>query len=390
MAVAGHVEPGWERVADAFGQAFASGAELGASVTVLVDGVPVVDLWGGVADATTGRPWRRDTSACVFSTTKGIAAICAHLLVERGELDLDAPVASYWPEFAGGGKAALPVRWLLTHQAGLTFVDQDLTLDDLRAVEPVLRAIEAQVPLSEPGKYVNYHAVTFGHLVGEVVHRVTGKTLGRFIQDELVTPLGIQAWLGLPEDADIDLALLEPAATAADPLAAVPEPLREVVARFQRSIHLGGALPDRLVTGEPGDFNDRRVLSVELGGSNLVSNARSLARVYGATVSEVDGVRLLSDTTAAECAPARTTGCLPFGVPEAIAAAGPTMHFGLGFQIGDKLGPTSFGHAGAGGSVAFADLASRTAFAYVPNRMGADGDTRATDLIDAVRECLAG
>jgi CubicO group peptidase (beta-lactamase class C family) len=389
MAVEGHVEPGWERVAATFTRSFESGAELGASVAVLVDGVPVVDLWGGVADATTGRPWLRDTSACVFSTTKGIAAICAHLLVQRGELDLDAPVARYWPEFAGGGKAELPVRWLLTHQAGLTFVDQDLTLDDLRAVEPVLRALEAQVPLSQPGAFVNYHAVTFGHLVGEVVRRVTGKTLGRVIDDELVAPLGIQAWLGLPEDADIDLALLEPAPAAPDPLAAVPEPLRDVVARFQRSIHLGGALPDRLVTGEPGDFNDRRVLAVELGGSNLVSNARSLARVYGATVSEVDGVRLLSDATAAECAPARTTGCLPFGLPEAIAATAPTMHFGLGFQIGEKLGPTSFGHAGAGGSVAFADLASRAAFAYVPNRMGADGDTRATDLIDAVRECLA-
>src|SRR5690348_6738535 len=136
MPVEGQVGAGWERVADVFHHSVASGAELGASVAVLVDGAPVVDLWGGVADATTGRPWRRDTSACVFSTTKGVAAICAHLLVQRGELDLDAPVAHYWPEFAGGGKAELPVRWLLTHQSGLTFVDQDLTLDDLRTVEP--------------------------------------------------------------------------------------------------------------------------------------------------------------------------------------------------------------------------------------------------------------
>lgn len=388
MTVDGVVESGWDRVGDVFREGVRSGRETGASVAVYVDGRPVVDLWGGRADPATDRRWQRDTVACVFSTTKGVTAICAHMLVERGLLDLDAPVSTYWPEFASGGKRELPVRWLLTHQAGLLYVDQDLSLDDLRAVEPVLRALEAQVPLWQPGDALGYHAVTFGHLVGEVVRRITGQTLGSFIRDELAAPLHAEAWLGLPEDAEVDLAVLVPAESTVDVLSILGEQFRDLVARFKRSIDLGGALPVGLVTGEEGDFNDRRVLAVELGGSNLVTNARSLARMYGATVSEVDGVRLLSDEAAARCAPLHTTGSRPFGVPEELVGAAPTMHFGLGFADGVRLGPTSFGHAGAGGSVAFADLANRLSFAYVPNRMGSEGDTRAADLVQAVRDCL--
>jgi CubicO group peptidase (beta-lactamase class C family) len=346
-----------------------------------------VDLWGGLADSCTGRPWGRDTVACVFSTSKGITAIGIHLLVQRGLLDLDAPVASYWPEFAGGGKEQLKVRWLLTHQAGLTFVDQDLTFEDLRAVEPVLRALEAQRPRWEPGTAYAYHAVTFGHLLGELVRRITGKSLGEFIADELVRPLGLNTVLGLPEDAAVDLARLEPMPPPPD-VSHLGDAARDAMQRFLRAINLGGALPSGLVTGEAGDFNDRRLLALELGASNLVSDARSLARAYAATVSEVNGVRLLTDETAAECIPMRTTATPPFGVPAELAAQGPEGGFGLGFIFGDKLGAGSFGHPGAGGSIAFADLDDRIGFGYVPNRMLGDGDDRARRLIDAVREVL--
>ena len=382
----GDVASGWERVADVFQAAFDEADETGAAVAVFCNGSPVVDLWGGVADSRTGRPWTRDTVACVFSTTKGITSICVHLLVQRGQLDLDAPVAAYWPEFAASGKHDLKVRWLLTHQAGLPYVDQDLTLEDLRSVEPVLRALESQRPLWQPGTHYGYHAVTFGHLVGEVVRRISGKTLGQFIADELATPLGLNACLGLPEDGTTDLAFLEPMPAPPDVVALLGEGMREVVDRFRRSISLGSALPVGLVTGEPGDFNDRRVLAVELGGSSMVSDARSLAAIYAATVSQVGGLRLLSDETAAECIPMRTADVTPFGMPPEIAAAAPQLGFGLGFIGGELLGPASFGQGGAGGSLAFADLEARVAFAYVPNRMGGGDDGRAKALVDAVRK----
>lgn len=387
MTIDGTVAAGWEGVADAFRQSFADGHETGAAVAVYLDGTPVVDLWGGVADSRTGRAWERDTVACVFSTSKGITAICAHLLLQRGELDLDAPVAQYWPEFADGGKQDLKVRWLLTHQAGLRYVDADLTLSDLLAVEPVLRALEAQKPLWEPGTHFAYHAVTFGHLVGELVRRITGKTLGRFLAEEVAQPLELNAFLGLPEDVAVDLAFLEPMPVPPDLVALLGEGARDVVDRFKRAITLGSALPANLVTGEPGDFNDRRVLAVELGGSNIVTDARSLARAYAATVSDVDGVRLLTDATAAECIPMHTTDSPVFGVPPELASVVPRSNFGLGFIQGEMLSPSSFGHPGAGGSLAFADLDARLAFAYVPNRMSSDVD-RTTALIGTVRKAL--
>jgi CubicO group peptidase (beta-lactamase class C family) len=383
----GTAEPGWEPVVDVFERSLVTGQELGAAVAVYQNGRPVVDLWGGVADSRTGRLWNRNTAACVFSTSKGLAAICAHLLVQRGQLDLDAPVASYWPEFAASGKEGLKVRWLLTHQAGLHVLDRVLTLPDLQAWQPLVQALEQQRPLWEPGTAHAYHAVTFGPLVGELLRRITGKSLGAFFADEIAAPLGLNLLLGLPENAMIDLAHLEPMPPPSTAVAANQTPwVQELVSLYRRSISLGEALPVGLVTGEPGDFNDRRVLSVELAGSNFVGDARSLARTYAATVSEVNGLRLLTDDTAASCIPAQTTGSAPYGFPpDKVDPATQPGGFGLGFMISPLLGAWSFGHPGAGGSVAFADLDSRIAFGYVPNRMGGDGDDRAAALIDAVR-----
>jgi CubicO group peptidase (beta-lactamase class C family) len=382
----GDVAPGWAGVADAFGRNFDEANELGAAVCVHAGGVPVVDLWGGVADPGTGEPWNRDTAAVVFSTTKGVVALIAHVLVERGMLDLDAPVASYWPEFAQAGKESILVRWLLTHQCGLPFVDDDLSLDDLLAHEPVVRALERQSPHWTPGSSIAYHAVTFGHLVGEVIRRVTGRTAGEFFADEIAGPLGLRSWLGLRRDASVDLARIE----------RVPQPLPDVIAdmagpssRFARAITLGSALPFELVTGEPGDFNDRRVLAIELGGSNLVSDARSLAKLYAAAVDDVDGVRLLAPDTVREMCVVQTRDLPYFRWPEALAHIRP-MDFALGFvALANPLGPTSFGQGGAGGSLAFGDVDNGIGFAYVMNRMDAVApDPRATSLVDAVRSCL--
>lgn len=234
----GRVATGWERVADAFKRNFDEANELGAAVAVYAGSECVVDLWGGVADARSDVPWQRDTVVPVFSSTKGATAICAHMLVERGLLDLDAPVAQYWPEFGQAGKERIPVRWLLTHQAGLPFVDADLGFEDLQAEAPVLRALEKQAPLWEPGTRFAYHAVTFGHLVGEVIRRVSGSRLADFFAEEVARPLGLQAWMALPIEEHVSLAHLE---RVARPAPEANPALAEVTRTFTRSITLGHA-----------------------------------------------------------------------------------------------------------------------------------------------------
>ena len=178
----GDVDDGFGPVADAFGANFAKGGELGAAVVLYVGGRKVVHLWGGVADQRNGRPWVQDTPAIVFSVTKGVLAICAYQLVGQGRLDLDAPVARYWPEFATHGKAPITVRMLLSHRAGLVALDRDLSFSDVLAWDPVIRAVEAQTPLWNPGTAHSYHAITYGWLVGEVIRRITDKSPGKFLR----------------------------------------------------------------------------------------------------------------------------------------------------------------------------------------------------------------
>jgi CubicO group peptidase (beta-lactamase class C family) len=171
----------------------------------------VVDLWGGLADREKNRPWERDTVVGVASTTKGATAMCAHLLVQRGQLDLDAPVIRYWPEFGAAGKEKIPVRWLLSHQAGLPYVDTPVTFEEACAWDPLIRALEVQKPLWTPGTEHLYHAMTYGFLVGEVVRRITGRSLGTFFAEEIARPLGLSAWIGLPEEIEPRLARIEAA-----------------------------------------------------------------------------------------------------------------------------------------------------------------------------------
>ena len=198
--IGGTVEPGFEGVAEEFQANFSMHGEVGASTAVYVGGRKVVDLWGGVADRSTGTPYTDDTLQLVFSTTKGATAACANLLAQRGELDIDAPVAEYWPEFKAAGKAEIPVRWLLCHKAGLPYVDATLTLEEALAWDPMVRALEEQAPVWEPGTAHGYHATTYGWLVGEVVRRVSGKSLGTFFHDEIATPLDLDFWIGLPDE----------------------------------------------------------------------------------------------------------------------------------------------------------------------------------------------
>ncbi len=204
--VEGDCDPRFSGVRDAFAAGFAPGPdgalELGASLAVEVDGRLVVDCWGGWADAARTRPWERDTIACVFSCTKGLAAMALLRLVDAGRVDLDAPVATYWPEFATAGKADLPVRYLLTHEAGLSAISRPMPFGSLSDWDAMVDALAAQEPWWEPGSGHGYHGVTFGHLVGEVVRRVEHRTVGRVLGDDIVAPLGVDCFLGLPASED--------------------------------------------------------------------------------------------------------------------------------------------------------------------------------------------
>jgi CubicO group peptidase (beta-lactamase class C family) len=412
--VRGHADEGWGRVVDAFRANFEQHRELGAAACVYANGRMVVDLWGGTADKGSREAWRKDTIVMVFSATKGATAICAHMLVERGVLDLDAPVVAYWPEFGTEGKGQIKFRWLLSHMAGLPVVDTPLTLQEACAWHPVIRALEAQRPLWTPGAQYMYHPKTWGFLVGEVVRRSTGKTLGRFFADEVAAPLNLSSWIGLPEEVESRLAHLELAppprdakamlATLGERLGLEPDAAREVAASWQamvadpksvsvRAGTLGGAFP-QLVMEESGG-KARAVRAAEFPSSNMVTDARSLARLYAGTIGEVDGVRLLSPSTVEQMCVVQTDRAQPYGLrpgtePLADALAPP---FALGFRTPTRLtpllGPRSFGHPGAGGSMGFADPDAGIGFGYVMNRMASDvNEARASRLVAAISASL--
>ena len=234
--VQGAVAPGFEAVHDAFAANFAEHGEIGAACCVYRDGEPVVDVWGGLADRDDARSWARDTVVIVFSCTKGVTAVAANQLIERGLLDPDAPVAEYWPEFAQEGKGTIPVAWVLSHRAGLAAIDDpDLTLDDVAAWDPVIDAIAAQAPNWEPGTAHGYHARTYGWMTGELIRRVTGLMPGTYVAQEIAGPLGLDFVIGVPESWEPRVATLYP------PVYDDPELARLVGRRAPR--HLDAARP---------------------------------------------------------------------------------------------------------------------------------------------------
>jgi len=402
----GDVEDGWGKVADAFRANFeGSPGEVGAACSVYVGGRPVVDLWGGLADREANRPWDKDTIVQVASTTKGAAAICAHLLVQRGELDLDAPVVRYWPEFGSGGKDGILVRWLLSHQAGLPVVDGPLTFEQACAWDPVIRALETQKPLWQPGTEHVYHAVTYGFLVGEVVRRITGKSLGTFFAEEVAAPLGLSAWIGLPEEEEPRVARFEDAAPFtveellagmiattgldAETVTAWVESMWTPDAVQMRAGVLGGALDPAT-----GYFRTRAWRAADFPAANMIADAGSLARMYAATVGEVDGLRLLDPSTVETMTAIQTDKTKMYGLPPGLdIPADRSFNMSLGFWRAcppmPMLGPGSFGHPGSGGSIGFADPDAGVGFGYVTNLWNyRPDDTRAANLAKAVQACL--
>jgi CubicO group peptidase (beta-lactamase class C family) len=384
--IGGAVEPGFEGVAEAFATNFAEHGEVGAACSVYVGGRKVVDLWGGLADREAGTPYTEDSLQLVFSTTKGATAACANLLAQRGELDIDAPVASYWPEFKAAGKGDIPVRWLLCHKAGLPVVDAELTLAEILRWDPIVDALAAQAPIWEPGTAHGYHALTYGWLVGEVVRRVTGRSVGTFFAEEIAAPLDLDFWIGLPEEQQHRVAPLVTWSTPKDPAMA------ELMEQFMGpETLLGRALggPSGAFTNESGVWNRPEVRAAEIPAANGVTDARSLARFYAGLTGTVEGgpaEPILGAEQVAKASELQTSG------PDQVLYLETT--FGLGFFVASEMArygaPSSFGHTGAGGSVGFTDPVNGIGFGYVMNRMlqSLTGDPRSGGLIKAVYDAI--
>jgi CubicO group peptidase (beta-lactamase class C family) len=355
--VQGTVEPGFEAVADSFRRGLEKG-ELGAAVSAYVDGRQVVDLWGGWADAARTRPWQRDTIACTYSATKGMTATCAHHLVDRGLLDVDEPVATYWPEFAQGGKEKVTVRMLLNHQAGQPrprsrnsgrpMTDADVSVAKRFDWETMTTAMAIGVPTWEPGTRCEYHGGEFGYLVGGVLQRVDGRGLGTYFREEIGAPLGADYLVEVGPEDDHRCAEMTG-----------PEDM------------VGGAnTPEWRAAGD--------------GAATSFGTADGLARVYGALArgGSLDGVQVLQPATIEAAVQEQPLANVPGG--------GVPGGFGLGYQLLWKIHPTlpvgSFGHTGLGGAIGLADPAMRLGFGFVMNQMGSQG---ATHLLGALYRSLA-
>ncbi|MFH8974714.1 serine hydrolase domain-containing protein [Streptomyces sp. NPDC017890] len=381
--VHGHCHTRFAAVRAAFDENFRDRGELGAAVAVTVGGTTVVDLWGGWADAARTRPWERDTLVNVWSTSKGPTALCAHVLADRGLLDLDAPVAAYWPEFAAAGKEKVLVRHLLSHRAGLSGFREPHSVAQLYDWDLTTRRLAAMEPWWEPGTRSGYHAITYGFLVGEVVRRVSGLLPGAFLEREVTGPLGIDFTIGLPEkEAGRAAELVRPRVASDSAQAAV-------FARLAPEALAALANPPVGAT----EANTAAWRAAELPAANGHGTARAVAALYGilAGRGSYGGHRVLSPE-AAERVREGQGACrdlvLGAGFPH-------ETETGLGLWLSGPHGsygpdPRAFGHDGFGGSCGLADPDAGVSMGYVMNRMGphiAD-DPRKTALVDALYGAL--
>jgi len=381
VSIEGRCDPRFRAVEDVFRENFDRFGEVGASMAVLVDGDPVVDLWGGHMDPARTKAWERDTIVNVWSTTKGIVATCIHRLADQRLLDLDAPVANYWPEFAQAGKETLSVRYLLSHQAGLPAIRELLPVGSAFKWDVMTDALAGQEPWWEPGTKHGYHAFTYGWLLGEVLRRITGETLGTYFRDQIAEPLSLDFHIGLGPEHDARTAEIIP--PEMPPLGEDNFLMRMLRDSESMAFKAIGNPPDLMNFA---NANTREWRAAEIPAANGHGNARSIARLYGALArgGELDGVRVLSPQAIARATEVQATG------PDAVM--GLPLHMALGWVVSSPeapLGPNTraFGHGGAGGSLGFADLDARVGFGYAMNKMiQTDSlmDPRWPSLIDAV------
>jgi CubicO group peptidase (beta-lactamase class C family) len=381
--IGGHVEPGFEAVADAFAENFAIRGEVGAAFAATLDGRPVVDLWGGVADSSSGRRWREDTLQLVFSGTKGFTALCMAMLIDRGQLNMEEPVCSYWPHFAAKGKQEITVAEVFSHRCRLPGLHQPLSRQDVLDPQRIAELLAARAPESDPRAGFIYHAITYGWLCDGLMRHIDGRSIGRFFADEVAGPLGLEIWIGLPAELEPRVAVLQYGRQWLEAPLRGPDPLQGDA--LWASIYENPPL----FSNEEIPWNRREFHATEIAAANGIGTARSIARLYGALVrgGELDGVRLLSAETVALIQTPLAEGREPFGNELKIWGAG----FGLQTEK-QPLGPVSaaFGANGAGGSTHGAWPQERVGLSYAMNEMREypGGDERARALLDALLACL--
>lgn len=360
--VHGLVQDRYEPVRAAFADNLASGADLGAAVCMTVDGEAVVDLWGGFADPARDRPWRDDTIVNVYSTTKTVTALVALLLADRGELAFDAPVARYWPEFAANGKQDVTVSHVMSHSAGLAAWQEPMRTEDLYDWDKATALLAAQAPQWEPGTASGYHGLTQGYLIGEVVRRITGRSVGTVLREEIAEPLRADFHIGLPASEEDRVAELVPPPAGPPPVAITTD------------------LQDR-VANNPApavrEVNSPAWRGAEIPAAGGIGNARGIARIHTILANNgiADGRRFMSDAGCRRALDPQVSGRdLVLGMP---------VRFGLGFALGDGLmpNPNTLYWGGNGGSLAVIDLDARATFCYVMNKMsGTMADLRGLNL----------
>lgn len=385
----GTFDPRFAGVAREFERNFRERDEIGASLCLTLGGETVVDLWGG--EAVPGeRPWERDTVCVVFSCTKGVVAICVHTLVSRGLLDLEAPVAEYWPEFARNGKERATVRMMLDHSVGVPALRERVKENGALDWEYMCERLAAEEPFWEPGTRNGYHMSTFGWTAGELVRRVSGRSLGTFLREAVAGPLGADFWIGAPEEVEARIA----------PVIPYQRPKGEPLGPFQLAL-----LNDRasipylaMMNGGGAGPNSRASHAAELGGGGGIGNGRALARLYAplACGGALDGVRLVDEVTLARMGEVSMATHI-----DATLLIG--TRFGPGFmkamdnrrappgaQDSVILSRAAFGHVGAGGSIGFADPPLGLSFGYAMNRLGRGilMNERGQALIDATYRAL--
>ena len=388
MKISGHCDTAFQAVADAFQHNFSACNEVGACVTVSVHGRRVVDLWGGVRDPATGQPWEQNTLAVVFSCTKAATALCAQLLIDRGLLELDAPVSRYWPEFAANGKESATVRMMLNHSVGVPAFREPLELGAYYDWDGMVQRVADERPFWEPGSQCGYHMISFGWTVGELVRRVSGLSLGEFFHREIAGPLGLDFYIGLPESEEFRVAPVTPYR---------PGPGDKLSDFTMALIDKSSVQWLALLNSGRHDINSREAHAAEIGGGGGITNARSLMKMYEPlaapersdlpqlmSAERIDDMRTLSMESAQDAVLLTQT------------------RFGQGFMLpvdnqtnADTQGTFSipdgaFGHVGMGGSVGFADPQSGLAMGYVMNHMGSGIylNERGQSLVDAVYHSL--
>ena len=358
----------------AFEGNLASGADVGASFCATINGETVVDLWGGFADAGRTRPWAKDTIVNVYSTTKTMTALTALLIADRGELDFDAPVARYWPEFAANGKSRVKVSYLMSHAAGLSGWKEKIAKHDLYDWEKMTSLLAAQAPYWEPGSACGYHALTQGYLIGEVVRRITGRSLGTVFRDEIAKPLGADFHIGLPASEDGRVGEL------------IPPPRGQAIADGEQTELQANMSNNPGV--DVGETRTRAWRGAEIPAGGGTGNARSVAEIHAilANGGVAKGKRFLSE---AGCRKA-----LELQIEGRDLILGQPVRYGMGFGLPGAMlplpNPNTIFWGGYGGSLVIIDMDARTTFGYAMNKMGGGtvGDMRAFSMIMAMWQAL--